>query len=723
MSQAQIRPLLVNGYTISANYPFYDALSSVVLKVTYFGPSTDITFNGTAGRLSGIKDGIYQFRVFAVDGKFQADQVLQMLPNYNSVPLRVSIVNIPSTPQIDTTKPSEVLRGMEGFKTYWYYTMTLKGRATGWKSLKYVEETEVLRLQHQQVPQLLQTYYNNHPTAHRFELMAEEYPYEIFLSKEGSISAKKDLRTNLYPGQVGITWQASDTIQAENGLFFKLKLTEEDTLEVDAFPGGTRLRVGSFKRDLMTHIRVTIDFNTVTNQFVLLVEGEKCNLAGTISPEISVQDIEVPDNMLAILQRDRTAQVRLTRTIFHNFIADLETTYYRKKTIKLFASSMFQGYYPAETSEIGIGKYGDTAVFIIPNNETPDTPKPDPETLLMYTLDNTWRDPASRNYKERKTEHLVRLSLQQDFMKEGPNLLGIVLSKRSATPSTTKDDVSEIGEDITKLTTENWAGRGLGDLIRFDANVPAVIQKYFNGRDIRYYKVGTTVYEVLALQPFYNIDTKQWQVVLPFNLLGVSETMFIKFVTLKICPGHGLTLADPHVANSAANPYTDNSGTNLSQMSKPVHFPVYNLKLVTLERKIDKYRIVITRHSEHSKKICFVMLMQDRILGSAMAANDAHASPDLVNFSCNMVQTGATMGKILMFRDDVPIPVEISRTLAQSLLVLEFEQHANLHYHPLSSIGTGSEPQIDDKKIQFVDFNPLFESKGLRLINASEFML
>lgn len=721
---SQLKPLLVKGYAITPNFPFYDALLPVAMRVSAAGTASDISFNGSTQRYAGVKDGIYRFQVYAVDGKFQPGQALDTLPAYSSAPMRVSIVNSLPKPEKDTAniKSAEAIRGKDGSKTYWYYELPLKKAYHTWRSLKYQEETEVLRLQHQQVPRLLQDYYLANPSAVRFELMTNEYPYDIFIAKEGSITARKDLRTTLYHTLVKIIWQASDAVQSVNGLFFKLRLTEVDTLEVDTIPGATRVRLGAVSKKLSVHVELDLVFDTVKHQFVVMEGGNVLfGLTGTVSPELSVQDIEVADEMLRLLQRDPGSQVKMNRSTAFTFISDLETTYYRKKKIKLFASSIFQGYYPTETSEIKLGTDGDTHVIDIPNNEPPETPAPDPETLLMYTLDDKWRDAGSRNYKEKKTEHLVRLSLQQDFMKEGPNMLGIVLTKKTAGPSKTDDDVSEIGEDITKKTREDWKESGLDDLIHFSPDLPPVIQKYLNGRNTRFYKIGDTVYEVLVLQPFYNIDTKKWQVVLPFNLLGASETLFIKFVTLKICHGHGLTLPHADAPNSLDNPYVDTSGTNLSPMSKPVHFPIYNLKLVTLDRKPDRYRIALTRHSEYNNKVYFIMLMARRIPGSVMAATDAHAFPDLVSFSSNGVETAGNTGKILMFRDDV-VP-EISRPVAQSLLVLEFEQHANLHYQPLTSVQTGGETLFDDKKVQFVNFNPLFESKGLRLINAAEFLL
>ncbi|MET0636099.1 MAG: hypothetical protein ABWZ25_08715 [Chitinophagaceae bacterium] len=259
--------------------------------------------------------------------------------------------------------------------------------------------------------------------------------------------------------------------------------------------------------------------------------------------------------------------------------------------------------------------------------------------------------------------------------------------------------------------SQNWENASFENQLGFDT-ADGVLKKYKPSDNKKFYKQGSTSYEVLEFEPYYNVESRNWQVVLPFKYFKDSEQMFMKLVCLKIAPGSGLQR--PSGPPSLNSPFVDTSGTNLSLLSDPVQVPLYSIKEINIQR-IDHggkaaYSITIDSQSRYENKIYFIMLSstetEGMVFNSQLPSSTDHFDGlktfTLFGSGCN----GVTNGKILAFRDQRSIV--ISRTNCKAMLVLEFEIHKN------NDVTACAQPQ-------FVNYNPLFDRKGLRLINIAEF--
>ena len=343
---------------------------------------------------------------------------------------------------------------------------------------------------------------------------------------------------------------------------------------------------------------------------------------------------------------------------------------------------------------------------MIPNNTKPTTPILDGDVLIV-------QESISQNDLE---QHLVgqvaRVLLTKEFMKEGRNTLGLILSQ----PSTEDIDSlnSKIGEDITKPTPVEWESDDLENTIDFKHSSRA-LTKYYSSENIQYYQIGDRVYKVLVCTPYYNIKLKQWQVLVPLQLKK-SETLFVKFSAIKIAPGHGKALVDDGQPNSEKNPYTDPTQTNWSSISDPLHLPIYGTKHYHLERMIgtqDEVKIVDQSKSAYTSKTYFVLTRTSQ--GPVHNLFQKGLSTDkLKDFAPFHFKVGdsdpysVTKGKVLMTSCLGTLYLEISQK-TRSILILEAENHENADI-----VGTGI-PEL------FSDKNPLFDFSGLRFVNMVEF--
>jgi hypothetical protein len=711
-----MEPKKLSAYEYSNNFPFYTKTEPVLVEVRQRGKFSEIIFNGYDNKkivYSDLSDGIFNFNLYVTDSDFENSP--NSLMTYNSVPLRISILNYPEKPELPKGNYTANRNG-ENDATYWYFPFSVGKDSYTWKSLKYQEETETLKLQHMETERILKNHYAN--GGKKNELLINEYPYEMFLVKEGSLD-NEGLYPYIFPGSLIIDYNISDELyndHKETGSFFRFKLNDNEVLEARYGKSGESfLRFES--KEKITEVKggkfhLEILFNMKENHFVIIKDGINwVKLDKPLNADISIQDLEVTQKVIMYTQLT-ACKLKFERSSDYSFISDLKTEYSSKKKIQLFGSSVFQAYFPNSGSEFDMGKEGTIINLEIPNNSKPLPPQLESDILLMHTKDNNWNDSGSYNIKESKTESVVKLSLQQNFMIEGKNKLGIIISKNS--PLAERDtDISFIGEDITKLTNNDWSTENLKDILNLEDS-HQLFKKYINQTSSKFYKIGTTTYEILEFDPFYNTELKRWQIILPFKFFRGSETMFVKLVSLKITPGHGLTSDSPISPGTAKNPYIDSTGTNLSVISEPIQFPIYNRKRITIKKSTLEDRksfiISIDSMSIHKDKIYYIMLTKQKMEWTIMnlqTPSDIDKFNSLVEFEL-LAGIGTKKGKVLSFTGIEPVIISMEK--CHSVVILEFEIHSN------SNINRVSDPEFEPK-----NENPLFDKKGIRLINVAEF--
>ncbi|PTX14708.1 hypothetical protein C8N40_110137 [Pontibacter mucosus] len=704
-----IKPGKVPAYIYRNNYPFYDQTEPVTLQAKAIGSVNQIVFTGHSGNklvFDKLYDGIYNFDVYVVDDSFSASA--PNLMKYNAAPVRVSIVNKPVPPNLKGNPTTDIIRSdNSSIRNFWYFPIAAAKETHSWKSIKYLEENMVLQLRHENVDELLNQQYES---SFRSTLLRKEYPYELFLTQQSSIDVRKrsGLFPYIYPEQLMLKYSIPTKLSG-SGIFFQLKLNEQSTLEAfyDQTAGGS-LRLGD-EEVKGNEFTLQIIFEPSEHCYYVVKDGTRWQkLSQLIHPELSVVDLQLPPEVLPFVVLDGTGNISLERSGRYIFIANLGHPYACIKRVKLFGSSIFQAYFPGASTEYDIGTEGTIFSLAIPNNSQPTAPKVDVDILLKHQIDLGWSEPRSVNLKENITESLVRLTVQEDFMTEGKNQLGIVLSKVNAVAGDKDPYVSRIGEDITKLTSTDWSNDTLRSLLDLSEKDPA-LNKYFTDK-LLYCQINQGVYEVLRCTPYYNTELRKWQVVLPLKFFQGSEVMFLKLVCLKIAPGK-----NPPTGNyTPHNPFKDTTGTNLSSFSDAVQLPVYTRKIIRVTRKKQggrtTFTIRVNSKSRHIKKIYFLMMLKENPTGFLLNLKDStHIDKlsSLVSFTVVPSAEGTPKkGKILAFNSTEDVTVY--REDCYSLLVLECEIHDNAGNLP-------THKSFD------VPENPFFEMKGVRVINLAEF--
>jgi len=712
--------LLINAFEFDDHYPFYGKARASGVLTEKTGNTNQITFFAQKDKdnvvFKDLPNGIYSFKLYTTDVTSKIPITPIGIRQYNGTSVRISILGKPPRPRFNSNiKLSKAIRYVNPLvANLWFLSIPVESANINWKSVKYLEETTVLKLQHEGIEQLMQVYYPE--VSNRPKLLKDEFPYEIFLAKDGSIESGS-LRTDLYPGNITITYKVSPEISG-SGTFFKIRLNDEDVLEASYGPGG---RAGIRLDNTFTQgsdFIIDIKLNQEKKVYQIFLNSDPnvwATLKKYLNPELSVNDMEVREEVLIYKLLDSKCELKFKHSVSCTLVGDLQVPYSSEKKIRLFSSSNFQAYYPSATMEYELGTQGDEVVIAIPNNTVPEPANLELDTLLLHTKDNSWTNPESVNIKRSRTESLLRITLQQDFMKEGKNMLGIIISKEIDDDTATDKNISRIGEDITKLTDTDWSTNSIKDIIDLN-NTNAIFKKYHSTNLSRFYKIGVTTYEVLEFVPFYNIKLKKWQVVLPLKFLRQSEVMFAKLVCIKISPGHGLTTLNNKPEVTKQNPLTDPTGTNISLFSEPAQLPIYTAKVINVEKTSTsnqlEYTVRVDSFSKYPGKIYFVMLKKNENswgLINFHSPSSEEKFPTLTEFA-SLVPGGNLnkTGKILYFKGNFPI--KITRETCTSILVMEFEIHNNKD----SDLKFENEPA-------FVEYNPLFDSKGLKLINIAEF--
>lgn len=698
------------AFALQDTYPYYEHVKSASFRIQKPGKQknaqSSLIIESAAEKFvqQNIKDGIYNFDLYVTD----QNHSMQGMERSNAVPVRVSIVNKPD-PRLIKKEELKLLKAdrnvaIEGTginPNLWFQKITFPDEQNTWKSAKYQERTEVLRIQNQDTDALLHLY-NRVNTKKAPPLLLNEYPYELFLTNEGSLDGKSGLRTTLYPEFITIKGSYGKC----DGLFFRMMLNDKETLEVNVESQNYIISIGRTVLLPVADLQLRIAFFPKKNAYILSLNGrEVITLDHYISAEISINDITMPDDVLKSIQfASKDINFEFNRSTSYYFIADLGDPYSRKKTVQLFGSSIFQAYFPNSQSEFDMGVDGNWFDIAIPNNCVPTPPHIEAEVLLLHKMNKKW---GNAKEKINSMQSLIRITLPRDFMIEGKNKLGIVIRKDIDGLTATDDFVSKIGEDITKLTGPQWVDHDLSALINlpingFEGKEKQLLEKYIVSTDTIAYKIGSTIYHVLEFNPFYNTKTQKWQVVIPLLDFGISETMFLKFVTLKIAQGHQL------IKNESKGYFEDMNGTSLSAFSEPAILPVYNKKEVMVKRNSKSYTISFNANAQ---KVYYVILTEDKSDFDVLNFRKADSEQQFESFvAFDLIskkgKESDNVKKVLCCKDVKS--VEISKPHFYSIIVLEFEIHKN--QNPVIPSGAS-----------FVDYNPLFDQNGLRLISTAKF--
>lgn len=789
-------PWVDNSYEICDSHPYF--------KDTYINSITATTNNAGdnsiqvlkrgedpkyVGGLKKVPLGSYFFKIMSSNKK---NISLEESNLYNGSEVRVSFIDKPTAPTISNIgdlKEFAERKKVAGQEEFWFSEIEIQNDTPTWKSVKYLEESKVLKLQHEDLGDLMDEYKKNSNSI-LTDLLKNEFPYDIFLQKDGDVNGE-DLKTTLYPKSVSLKFKMDEAFKPRSNssenktleqYFFKFSLNEKFKILAELTSNGLILKAQgkSLKEigwiELKAGTEIIAVFDQPKNTFVLFPDTENSfELEELISPEISIRDIEVSDEVLQLLNfSPLSAALSFEKSKEHVFIVNQRDTHAHEKKIKLFASSAFQAFYPKGKGrtlklEIDLGTPGTDFNIFVPNNGIPEIPILESEILLVRNLNQKW---TNNDYKQSSLEQVVRLTVQEDFMKEGRNRLGIILKKVKGTNS----NPSDFGEDITKLSHHlevDWSNFNLEDIIEDrTANMPSQhFRKYFDRNDVGYYEIDGEVYKVLRCKPFYNTELKKWQVLLSFNIRK-SETLFLKIAAIKLCQGHSL-----EVLNDEFNTLNDPTGTNWSGISNIVQLPLYRTKRTVIERKgkLDGhmgYKIYDESNSSYKKKIYFIMVKDNNNEELMNLHWDPESSKaNLDSFSEFKFMKGGSelseKGKILMASN---LEVVIYTSLqAKSIQVLEFEIHNNANStKDISSSIVSSDEQkpigqelinskskntdliiprpeprkgqganfingifrsesflikYDFPKPEFITDNPLYDIPGIRLINASEFSL
>ncbi len=743
----QLKPIKGGAYVFGESYPYYEGVRPVEIRMKNVSGAASISF-GEGGTFRPLKDGVYNFNVFSIpDGQlapFPIDEVPKF-KEYNNVSLKATALNRPASPLLKKNVSREIgrlseiqLKGLDsGLQSFWHLSLPFEKEYTTWKSVKYLEETTSFRLPEPNgnfdAKELRGKYSEN------YALLEDELPYEAFLYKEGdirkSILEQSGLIADTWPEKINIKFALSEAakkqlIGTSEVLLFSFRLN--DTTEVKGYlnpntevRGPYSLYIGETKVwDDSTSFELY--FNRTTASFAVVYGPETVPLKKIPFANLTISDMVMPEAVLNLIQHDPSSDFDFIRSATYILFNDLKTKFYKEKKLKFFASSIFQSYYPKEKTEFRIGSFATKEIDVkIPNNVKPVQPVIDLKLLLKREQQQLWDVTGS---KAESVEQMAQILLEEDFCKEGPNKLGIVLNKLVKNKVTNKyelvnnaDDICEVGEDITKLVKKtNWTGRTMQQLIKRD-HTAKVIQKYYPDTSLKHYKIAEAIYEVLEATPFFNVMLRRWQVLVPLANFESSETMYLKFVVIKIAPGQVMQtfIADPAIGIEA--PYMeDASQTCISDFSKPEHLPLYNRKSFRITRKGDQFIIAENSTSDYENKVFFVMLVKKAHSGDITSIHGDYHSK-LVQFS----KGGKSVGDRLMF--DGKSEIQISRENCDAILIQEFEIHSNVWIKSLFPLADNNndEQSCIQKSLsylkvapKFVTFNPLFDVEGIRLVNS-----
>ncbi|NHF58118.1 hypothetical protein FK220_002110 [Flavobacteriaceae bacterium TP-CH-4] len=735
-----------SGFNLKENYPFYNSAKGTKLELRKRRNKVELIYNGNV-LLPEIEAGSFRFNWRANNSKANLE-------------LRFSNVDYPRIPQQNEIFP--VYRSTK-HSYFWSLDFNVTEQDPARKSLKYIEETDVLRLFQNDLEKSYRKYLKT-IIEHPKPLLDNEFPYDMFLWKEGNIETKTDLRTNIYHQTIAIDISLQPiTLNKIDQSILAVKLSDEDSIELSSKDNKFIWRLKD-KSDVLFQseepsFQITSVFDPYKLEYCLkineldVIELNKspyqdfCYDNIIVNDKLKVHtDAAIPEEVNGIAYYSEMislndAILKLNFTNNRALIAREVHPYYRKKRIKLFSSSIFQPFFQDKT-EIEIGRFAKQPFEIeIPNNVKPEPPIFDADVLFMKDMDLLWRNDESSKIKEISNQQLLRITLSQDFMKEGPNLLGLVLDKSPQYGSVKGEDFSTLGEDITKLSSENWQKNEIEEYLNLGKTpgIPLIpeIKKYLEFEEdakfsrkniinsdelklIDSYLIDGSIYKVLHLNPYYNANDGKWQIILAFKNIGRIETFFARLILTKVAKGHGLKREN--------NLLVDSTDTNLSQFTKPAFIPIYSIKSFKIENlKDNKISIQINPERAFDKSVYqnkLYVLMGSKFKRRKSVFNIREIGHpelnDFVNLLTFPVIDGQTPNKVIAYKPS-PSPdfkIILSDKGIKKLFIFEFELHDNSKKELLEmKIGTA----------KYLNFNPLFGTsegkEGLRLINYVQFKL
>ncbi|SEE18191.1 hypothetical protein SAMN04487765_1675 [Tenacibaculum sp. MAR_2010_89] len=450
---------------------------------------------------------------------------------------------------------------------------------------------------------------------------------------------------------------------------------------------------------------------------------ECCVLNELINPEISIMDIIIPkkikfyrdpnDNIevngLEFLSQSYNAnKIHLIREPNEIIIKDEGHPFYRKKRIKLFASSAFQGYFPNKTFESEIGTQGKNILdLIVPNNTIPEVPELETD-LLLYTIQNNSKGGKISNERQ----FLIRILFNQNFMREGvKNKFALIIGKYKDANfkelfEENSGDVSLLGEDITKLINEGGklSENRIDEFLNYGTEkdnkgntLKKEFKKYINTNNInsqgkidellslgiKNIKIGESFYKILVCQPYYNTDLKMFQIVLSINSSKFRkvnlEAFFVKLMGFKIAYGKK---SDIEFKNKYFEILKEKNSI-ISKITKPEILPVYSTKKFVLNKNRNTIIITNEHFRKGEKKVYLCCKFKHRVKNMFFNEKLLQDSETL-NFNSNK-------------------NYKIKNDNFKEIVILEFEQHDNF-----------DRKNIDSSQLPI---------KGLRLINYIKFKI
>lgn len=721
----KIRPAVFKAFEFGKSFPYYEnngkAIQSVEIQVKRASDSKNSIKIKTASNEvlwnDSLPNGMFEFQIYSQDQK-----ELPGTSNNGSTKVQVSCIARPPKPFFDVVKPDRE-ESFSNRKNWWWAVLKSKhllGEHEAWRSLKFQEVTKVLKLKNEGLEKLL----HDRQKLVTMPLFSDEYPYDLFVEEEGSFGEDASLQTQIYNQGFKLEIDIAKNLYDICAYFddyniVQIAFNDKDKLLVKMEASGFKIYFNGIPVDGIGNngkFSVEVFLNEdkgVPRYSVIFCKSvyDWLNENEFLNPEFSIHDVILNKALIYSINTNPKIELEFESNPDYAFIVNEKSPYTKVKTLKLFASSPYQAYFKEQKKEFSLGVLGDEMKIEVPNNEEPTKPEISSNLLLLHV------DSECNNIQSRTSRHLVRLTMQADFMLEGRNKLGIIVGKRNepVKPDLEKIPFSDFGEDITKLDGDNANNaliHDLTDYIDLSDDREPVLAKYYDSKSLKWYrrKNDTICYHVLECTPYYNAKDKVWQVVLTFHDFDQIETTFFKLFTLKICNGHGLEAYN----DKGVSVLFDKTGTTLSRVSNPIELPVYTRKTVELASLKDEFEIRFNGPSTYKEKVIGVFQTNQSFtkdeLEAQQLANKGSNNSTLYKPISLPTDKGSTEFSFLIA--DYQQTMNLPKLNGKSLVVLEFEKHTNF-----------TAPKNLGKDWIGREENPLFDKEllGLRLINTSVF--
>lgn len=757
--------LIQHVFELDETFPFFKKARAAKVRAERSGLKNGITIDKKVF-LDNIPLGAYSIKLHSLnqdnDSIIEYESGNEIIDvEKNGEPLNFAFVDRPSKPKTNRENHiTERLNNQE--KNKWRLSYELaetigKHIMFSTKSIKFYERTEVLLLQKDRLTEMKNDFSGNLDS---LDLLNDEYPVEFFIKKEGNL--KENLQAKSYPKKLKLSLQFEENLCIDNQEVFKLRLSETDEISVIAdsknsliklWYNGASLSFSSKKQEgkCYYYLNLWIEYCTSEERYEIFAEkayfiedstvSRSLYLNNLINPEISIRDIQVnsklcklldvtKENIVDVKKEDKSTnqievngleylsqtydknKIKLYREPREVILKDEGHPYYRKKTIRLFASSAFQAYFPKISMEKKIGRKGQKFDFEVLNNIVPEKPELDTNLLLYSHQQKSW---GNNNQISDERNFLVRMTFDKTFMKEGTkNRFAIILGEYKddsfAELLNEEENSSLIGEDITKLINEGviksnnlepyintnpkrkeLAKYFVKEEVEEEGKEKSALDKFFSLTGIsKKVKINNCFYKVLISQPYYNTHLEKWQIVLSFknfmhiqNLNESYEAFFVRLIGFKISYGKGVSKGKSPYFLIHNSPHQ----TIVSDLTEPQIIPVYNRKKYILKRDENQLTIINEGHRKDEKNKIYV-------LSKLKTRTDSNLFVD---------SEGGLLYNSKSFDLSESNSFSFSNENYKEIIIREFEKHDN----------------YDENNTDFSRF-PI---KGLRLINYVQFKI